>query len=62
MISLVYPDGSLYDPMPKTLEVDALPPLGTEVNTGAGRLVVSAVHLDIRGNKQSFWTVRLRAE
>lgn len=60
-VTLSYPDEFADHRLPPSIEVDALPPIGSEVNVVENRFVVRGVHLDVRGNGSTFYTIQLES-
>jgi hypothetical protein len=58
-VTLRYPDGAEVG-KPPDIVVDALPPLGSEINILSVVFVVDQVSLMVRGNGDTYYTVRLR--
>jgi hypothetical protein len=58
-VTLRYPDGAEVGKPPDVV-VDALPPIGSEVNIMSETYLVEQVSLGVRGNGDAFYTVRLR--
>ncbi len=62
-IALTYPDGLPgVEHFKKSLDVEALPPIGTEVGSIDGAFVVARLSLDIRGDGSSFYTAHLEPD